>query len=121
MVVNIKESGMRGINAHLCYILAMLLFNKLNFSCLLFKENSWKTYVPQSTKLFLPQGICLKFCFHHCLSTFQPPLKMIFPDYCMEDTLLSLPIPLSHGCFFCHIASSMIYIYQFIFCLSSRK
>lgn len=112
MVVNIKESGMRGIRAHLCYILAMLLFNKLNFFCLLFKENSWKTYAPQSTKLFLPQGICLKFCFHS-LSPYvsMSPLKMMFPDYCMKDTLLSLPIPLLHGCFFfCHSQQYDIYL-----------
>lgn len=123
MVVNIKESSMRGINAHLCYILAMLLFNKLNFSFLLFKENSWKTYVPQSTKLFLPQGICLKFCFHS-LSQYlsASPLKMIFPDYCMEDTLLSLPVPLSHGCFFCHSQQYDIYlsVYFLHFFLESK-
>ena len=102
VVVNIKERVVW--EAHLCYILAMLLFNKLNFFCLLFKENSWKIYAPQSTRLFLPQGICLKFCFHS-LSQYLSvsPLKMIFPDYCIKDTLLSLPIALFHGCFFfCH-------------------
>ena len=107
----------------MCLFLAMLLFNKLNFSFLLFKENSWKTYVPQSTKLFLPQGICLKFCFHS-LSQYlsASPLKMIFPDYCMEDTLLSLPVPLSHGCFFCHSQQYDIYlsVYFLHFFLESK-